>query len=83
MVGRVKWFNDDKGWGFIKQDEGPDVFVHYTQIAGEGRRGLLEEELVEFELIEGPKGPQAVNVKRTASDVPARASFGSFTGSLP
>ncbi len=63
-VGKVKWFNDEKGWGFIKQDEGPDVFVHYSQIAGDGRRRLFEDELVEFELTDGPKGLQAVNVVR-------------------
>lgn len=63
-VGRVKWFNDEKGWGFIKQDVGPDVFVHYSQIAGEGRRRLAEDEMVEFEITEGPKGLQAVNVLR-------------------
>jgi CspA family cold shock protein len=63
-VGKVKWFNDEKGWGFIKQDEGPDVFVHYSQIAGEGRRRLFEDETVEFEIKEGPKGLQAINVTR-------------------
>ncbi len=64
-VGKVKWFNDEKGWGFIKQDDGaPDVFVHYSQIAGDGRRRLVEDELVEYELKEGPKGLQAVNVIR-------------------
>jgi len=63
-TGKVKWFNDEKGWGFIKQERGPDIFVHYSQIAGEGRRGLLEDELVEFEIKEGPKGLQAVNVVR-------------------
>lgn len=63
-VGKVKWFNDEKGWGFITQADGPDVFVHYSQIAGEGRRRLFENELVEFELTEGPKGLQAVNVLR-------------------
>jgi cold shock protein len=76
-VGKVKWFNDEKGWGFIKQDEGPDVFVHYSQIAGEGRRRLFEDELVEFELKDGPKGPQAVNVVRpeaAATTPPAEAS---------
>jgi CspA family cold shock protein len=63
-VGRVKWFNDEKGWGFIKQDAGPDVFVHYSQIQGEGRRRLFEDEVVEFEIKEGPKGLQAINVLR-------------------
>jgi CspA family cold shock protein len=63
-VGRVKWFNDEKGWGFIKQEVGPDVFVHYSQIQGEGRRRLFEDEVVEFEIKEGPKGLQAVNVLR-------------------
>ena len=63
-VGRVKWFNDEKGWGYIKQDSGPDVFVHYSQIAGDGRRRLFEDELVEFEIKESPKGLQAINVNR-------------------
>jgi CspA family cold shock protein len=63
-VGKVKWFNDEKGWGFIKQDNGPDVFVHYSQISGDGRRRLLEDEMVEFEIKEGPKGLQAINVTR-------------------
>ena len=66
-VGKVKWFNDEKGWGFIKQDEGPDVFVHYSQINGDGRRRLYEDETVEFEIKEGPKGLQAINVTRLAT----------------
>src|SRR6188472_2702883 len=66
-VGKVKWFNDEKGWGFIKQDNGPDVFVHYSQISGDGRRRLFEDELVEFEIKEGPKGLQAINVIRQAN----------------
>lgn len=65
-VGKVKWFNDDKGFGFIKQDTGPDVFVHYTKISGEGHRRLMEDESVEFEIAEGPKGLQAVNVVRSS-----------------
>jgi CspA family cold shock protein len=63
-VGKVKWFNDEKGWGFIKQIQGPDVFVHYSQISGDGRRRLIEDEEVQFEIKEGPKGLQAVNVVR-------------------
>ncbi len=66
-VGRVKWFNDEKGWGFIKQDAGPDVFVHYSQIQGDGRRRLYEDELVEFEIKEGPMGLLAINVLRPAA----------------
>jgi CspA family cold shock protein len=73
-VGRVKWFNDEKGWGFIKQDAGPDVFVHYSQIQGEGRRRLFEDEIVEFEIKEGPKGLQAVNVLRQQGGAAAAAS---------
>ncbi len=63
-TGRVKWFNDEKGWGFIEQEGGPDIFVHYSQILGEGHRKLTPDELVEFELTVGPKGPQALNVHR-------------------
>ena len=70
-VGKVKWFNDEKGWGFIKQDNGPDVFVHYSQINGEGRRRLFEDETVEFEIKEGPKGLQAVNVSRANAGLEA------------
>lgn len=65
-LGKVKWFNDEKGWGFIKQDSGPDIFVHYSQITGDGRKRLFEDDTVEFEVTEGPKGLQAVNVQRTA-----------------
>jgi CspA family cold shock protein len=60
--GNVKWFNDTKGYGFIQQESGEDVFVHYTSIDGEGFRTLKEGEEVEFEVTEGPKGPQASNV---------------------
>jgi len=68
-VGKVKWFNDEKGWGFIKQDTGPDVFVHYSQIQqlDTGRKRLFEDETVEFEIKEGPKGLQAINVTRLAT----------------
>lgn len=62
--GTVKWFNDAKGFGFIKRAEGADVFVHHTAIQSDGFRSLAEGETVEFELIQGPKGLQATNVVR-------------------
>ena len=62
MQGKVKWFNNSKGYGFIGRDTGSDVFVHYTAIAGVGYRTLQEGDSVEFEIVQGPKGPQASNV---------------------
>jgi cold shock protein len=62
--GTVKWFNNTKGFGFIAQDDGPDVFVHHTAIMAEGFRTLSEGETVEFEIVQGPKGLQAANVRR-------------------
>ncbi len=62
--GTVKWFNDSKGFGFIAQDNGPDVFVHYTAIKSEGFKSLAEGERVRFEINDGPKGPQAANVEK-------------------
>ena len=61
-VGTIKWFSDSKGYGFIQQEDGPDVFVHYSAIQGEGYRTLQEGQQVEFSVEEGPKGPQATNV---------------------
>jgi CspA family cold shock protein len=64
FTGRVKWFNESKGYGFIQREEGSDVFVHYSNISGSGFRTLKENDEVEFEVNEGPKGPQAVNVQK-------------------
>ena len=61
-VGTVKWFSDVKGFGFIKREEEADVFVHYSQVAGEGFRTLEEGQFVKYELKEGPRGPFAENV---------------------
>ncbi len=62
--GIVKWFNNDKGFGFIKRDTGDDVFVHHTAIQANGYRTLTEGERVEFDVKQGPKGLQAENVRR-------------------
>src|SRR3954451_22960765 len=69
--GTVKWFNDAKGFGFIAQDGGKDVFVHHTAIIAEGFRSLSEGDNVEFEVVEGPKGLQASNVRTV---VPRRSA---------
>jgi len=63
VTGKVKWFDGAKGYGFITRDGGGDVFVHFSQIQGEGFRSLSEGQSVEFEVQEGPKGPLAVEVK--------------------
>ncbi len=67
-TGKVKWFNESKGYGFIEPDGGGrDVFVHYSAIQGEGYKTLSEGQLVEFEITQGEKGPQAANVMKSAS----------------
>ena len=62
-TGTVKWFNADKGYGFIAQDEGPDLFVHFSAIQASGYRSLDEGQRVEFEVAQGTRGPQAANVR--------------------
>ncbi len=66
MQGKVKWFNAEKGYGFIEREDGPDVFVHYTAIQTEGFRTLNQGDLVEFDIVDGPKGLQAANVARVS-----------------
>ncbi|MDW0109034.1 cold-shock protein [Sporosarcina aquimarina] len=65
--GKVKWFSNEKGYGFIEADDGQDVFVHFTGIAAEGFKTLDEGQSVSFEIIEGNRGPQAANVSTTDS----------------
>ena len=65
-TGTVKWFNPQKGYGFISRENGPDVFVHHSAIQGEGYKSLEENQKVEFDVTEGPKGPQAANVRPVA-----------------
>jgi len=62
ISGTVKWFNDSKGYGFLERADGPDVFVHFRAINGEGHRTLKDGQQVSFEVVQGPKGPAAENV---------------------
>lgn len=64
LEGTVKWFNESKGFGFLEQDNGKDVFVHYSAINSEGFKTLNEGDRVEFEIVDGPKGPAAANVRK-------------------
>ncbi|MDU2064935.1 MAG: cold-shock protein [Sporomusaceae bacterium] len=64
MVGKVKWFNAEKGFGFIAREDGDDVFVHFSAIQGEGFKTLEEGQNVEFDIVQGNRGPQAANVVR-------------------
>ena len=64
VKGQVKWFNDRKGYGFIAQDNGEDVFVHYSAVSGDGFKTLIEGQAVEFEIVKGDKGFQAANVTK-------------------
>ena len=69
MQGTVKWFNSSKGYGFIESDEiDKDVFVHYSVIEGDGYKSLAEGEAVEFEITDGPKGPQATRIVKAGSE---------------
>mgnify|MGYP005658487973 CR=1 FL=1 len=68
VEGTVKWFNDEKGFGFIEPSEGKDVFVHYSAIAGDGRRSLVEGQKVMMDVTQSEKGPQAENVSPVNSD---------------
>ena len=63
MQGTVKWFSNEKGYGFLSRPDGEDVFVHFSAIQGEGYRSLEEGQQVEFDVVEGPKGQQAANVR--------------------
>ena len=64
-TGKVKWFNDSKGFGFIEVDDGTDAFVHHSEIQGDGYKTLTEGESVEFDIVRGDKGPKATNVRKT------------------
>ena len=66
MFGKVKWFNPEKGYGFIEREDGGDVFVHFSAIVMEGFKTLNEGDRVSFDIVEGPRGPQAANVVKSA-----------------
>ena len=66
LTGTVKWFNNAKGYGFLGRENGPDVFIHYSAIISNGYKSLQEGDKVEFEIVQGQKGPQAANVSKVA-----------------
>jgi len=68
MEGTVKWFNNSRGYGFVGRENGPDVFVHYSGIAGDGYPTLQEGDRITFEIVQGPKSPQAANVVKVSSE---------------
>ena len=68
MSGKVKWFDEKKGWGFIQKEDGSDVFVHYSAIQESGFKSLADGQDVEFEVTDGPKGPQAANVMKSQEE---------------
>ena len=68
-IGKVKWFNNAKGYGFIEQPGEQDIFVHYSSITGDGYKTLIQGQEVEFEVTDGPKGPQAENVMKVAESI--------------
>lgn len=80
-TGRVKWFSQEKGFGFLTQDDGPDVFVHHSAIEGTGFKTLHEGERVEFDVISEPKGLKAQNVVRL--DAPQGGGYGGHPGGSP
>ena len=81
-TGSVKWFSNEKGYGFISQDEAgaPDVFVHFSAINAQGYRSLEEAQQVQFDITEGPKGPQAANVTVIGGGSPTEAASAQATG---
>ena len=73
MIGKVKWFNNVEGYGFIGQSDGPDVFVHYSAIQGLGYQAISQGDSVEFQIVQGPEGPRAATVrKRTRTSIPGQ-----------
>ena len=82
-IGTVKWFDNRKGWGFVVQPDGTDLFVHYTSIVGEGFRRLDDGAKVEYEVMDGPKGKQAGNVRVVEAAPSAQNSGAQNPGSAP